>query len=626
MTRKKLYLSELKGVPLKKYKPEVLIDVERMKYPFTGLYYYCYHLAKNLNARARDKFRFRFIRPPKMAFPFDYPVLKKSVIKSPVKLKSADYDILHATWQLSKFLPRDDAAYVLTIHDLNFLYTDKSSRKKEKILKKIRQRIDRADAVIAISEFVKKDILRHLHPRNTPVHVIYNGVEVKEYPDFDTPRFRPQQPFLFAMGTVLPKKNFHVLPALLPSTSFSLVIAGIQPDKAYAEKILAEARRYGVQDRVHLTGPVTDEEKYWYLSRSEAFLFPSLSEGFGMPPVEAMRLGKPVFLSRSTSLPEIGGDVAYYFDNFDADRMREVLLRGLEDYKRRNRSDEIKRHSMKFTWENAVRRYAEIYEDVCRKRRCGNHSSAGPKITAIIPTYNEENNIADAIKSVEWADEILVIDSYSTDQTVRLARQMGAKVIQRKFDNFSAQKNYAIDKASHEWIFLLDADERVTPRLRNEIMTVLRKGPQAVAYWIPRQNFLGEKKIRFSGWQHDRCIRLFHKKHARYNGRFVHEEIEADGKVGMLRNKLVHFTYRSEEQFNRKMEMYARLKAKEWLAGGKRYNPFLQVLTSAYRFFRHYILHLGFLDGKAGWKIAVNSMKTVWKRYENLRKLEKSAT
>jgi len=592
-----------------------------MKYPFTGLYYYCYHLINNLLKTNQD-FDYKIIHPPSVSVPVTWPSIKISPIRLSGSLKNKNYQIVHGTWQLSKYLPHNNQGYVLTIHDLNFLYTSKNKFKKKNLLKKIQKRIDKADAIVAISNYVKNDIENHLNINGKSIHVIYNGVEIQEYPDFDSPRFRPDTPFLFSMGTVLEKKNFHVLPGMLKNTPYSLVIAGIQPDQAYVKRIMTEAVKYEVVEKIHLIGPVTEKEKYWYLSHSEGFVFPSLTEGFGMPPVEAMRLGKPVFLSRHTSLPEIGGDVAYYFDNFDPAHMREVLLNGLKDYKENQRAEAIIRHSLQFNWENAAKQYLKVYTEVCKKKKCLQNIPV-PPVTAIIPTFNEEQNIREAIESVRWADEILIIDSFSTDKTVEIAKEMGARVIQRKFDNFSAQKNFAIDHASHDWIFLLDADERVPDTLKKEIFHTLRHLDSQVAFWIPRQNYLGKTKIRFSGWQNDKCIRLFNKNHARYNGRYVHEEIEADGKVGTLRNKLIHYTYRSEEQFDRKIDMYSRLKAKEWKKRGKKYNPVLQFLTSLYRFVKHYILHLGFLDGKAGWKIAVNSMKTVWKRYDNLRKLEK---
>ncbi|NPA43513.1 MAG: glycosyltransferase [Chlorobi bacterium] len=611
-----------KATSLSKERPRLVVDVERMKYPYTGLYYYSRHLAAHLMSHPHNFFNTAFVGAPGMEFPFPYPFHPKRVLTKHITLKEPPYDVLHGTWQLSKFLPAPGTKYILTIHDLNFLYQPKSDRKKKKLLRQIQSRIDWADAIVTISEYVKNDVLKHLNVGRKPVHVIYNGVELEEFPEFDSPRYRPSRPFLFTMGTVLYKKHFHVLPALLPVTPYELVIAGIRPDKKYEARIREEARRHGVEDRVVFTGPVTPEEKYWYLARSEAFLFPSISEGFGLPPVEAMRLGKPVFLSRHTSLPEIGGEYAYYFDSFEPEHMRKVLAEGLEDYRRRDRASEIKRHSMRFTWPKAVSQYLKVYEEVLHGSRTG---KPRPKITAIIPTRNEEAHIRDAIRSVSWADEILVIDSHSTDRTVDIAREMGAKVIKRKFDNFSAQKNYAIARASHDWIFVLDADERVPEELRKEIFEVLDNPGGQIAFWIPRQNFIGDKKIRFSGWQNDKCIRLFNRRHAGYDGRFVHEEIRPRGKTGRLRTKLLHYPYRDESDFTHKLELYARLKAVEWHKKGKRYHPLKQWLTSAYRFFKHFILHLGFLDGKAGWKIALHSMRTVWRRYENLKELEQKA-
>ncbi len=247
-----------------------------------------------------------------------------------------------------------------------------------------------------------------------------------------------------------------------------------------------------------------------------------------------------------------------------------------------------------------------------------------PAITAIIPTKNEEENIAEAIKSVQWADEILVIDSMSGDRTVEIARQMGAKVIQRSFDDFSSQKNYAIKHALHDWIFVLDADERVPAALRDEILNALHSNDKLTAYWIKRVNFVGRHRIRFSGWQNDKCIRLFHREFARYNGHYVHEEIKNKGRTGFLKNPLLHYTYRSFEQFENKLDFYAKLRAREWYEQGRKYRLWRQVFKAVYRFFKHYILHLGFLDGRLGWRLATHYSKAAWKRFAYLKQLEQN--
>ena len=129
------------------------------------------------------------------------------------------------------------------------------------------------------------------------------------------------------------------------------------------------------------------------------------------------------------------------------------------------------------------------------------------KITAIIPTFNEAHNIVAAIQSVRWANEIIVVDSFSTDNTVELAEQNGAKIFQRKYINSANQKNWIIPQATHEWVFILDADERVTSELEKEIQPLLKQTDKKDAYWINRQNFFMGKKIRYSGWQGDAVIR-----------------------------------------------------------------------------------------------------------------------
>ncbi len=607
-----------------KKKPRVCVEVERMKHPFTGLYYYCLHLAENLEKYHGEEFKFTFFKYPGVYFPKHLRSVTRKQWDKIYLYKDFTQDVWHGTWQLTKYIPKGKIKFVYTIHDLNFLYTDKPGYKKKRLLAQIQERIDRADAITVISHYVKKDVEKHLNTKGKPVYVIYNGVELKEFPGFDQPKYRPEKPFLFTVGTVLYKKHFHVLPRLLPGNDYELVIAGIHPDASYIKQIQQEAEKYGVQDRVKLIGPVSDEEKYWYMKHTEAFLFPSISEGFGLPPIEAMKLGKAVFLSTYTSLPEVGGDAAYYFQNFEPEHMQSVLFEGLKDYHEHNRKPEIIRHAAQFSWENAVAGYTQVYRDVLKEKT----PSVAPeilnnkKITAIIPTWNEEKNIEAAIDSVSWADEILVIDSYSNDKTVELAQKKGARVIQRKFDNFSAQKNYAIDQASHDWIFVLDADERIDEMLQKEIKETVTNPKGKVAFWIRRKNFFKNIPVRFSGWQNDKCIRLFNKNYARYNGRLVHEEIKAKGPVGMLRNKMLHYTFNSEEQFARKLDLYSKLKAREWFERGKTYNSVKQLFSSVYRFFKHFVLHFGFLDGKAGYAIARHYMKAVWKRYDYLKKLE----
>jgi glycosyltransferase involved in cell wall biosynthesis len=156
------------------------------------------------------------------------------------------------------------------------------------------------------------------------------------------------------------KKNFQVLPALLNGNDMELVIAGIESD--YKEKIITEAEKYGCAGRVKITGPISDADKAWYYKNCEAFVFPSLAEGFGLPVIEAMHFGKPVFLSRYTSLPEVGGDAAWYFDSFDGKAMQNTLLNGLREFHDKKLSAVIQQHAIKFNWEHTAKQYLALYQ------------------------------------------------------------------------------------------------------------------------------------------------------------------------------------------------------------------------------------------------------------------------
>ncbi len=237
------------------------------------------------------------------------------------------------------------------------------------------------------------------------------------------------------------------------------------------------------------------------------------------------------------------------------------------------------------------------------------------KITAIIPTFNEAHNIVDAIKSVAFADEILVVDSFSTDDTVELAEELGARVIQREYGNSASQKNWAIPQAKHEWIVLLDADERVDEGLRNEILqTVNDAGKEEVAYWIKRRNFFMGKEVRYSGWQGDKVIRLFKRDRCRYEDKSVHAEVLADGSVGILKHKLIHNTYKDIFHYLEKWDRYTTWSATDRSNRGEKPNLYHFLVKPAFRFFQDYFLNLGILDGLIGFLICTLSSMSVFMR------------
>ncbi|MEE9408520.1 MAG: glycosyltransferase family 2 protein [Polaribacter sp.] len=244
------------------------------------------------------------------------------------------------------------------------------------------------------------------------------------------------------------------------------------------------------------------------------------------------------------------------------------------------------------------------------------------KISAIIPTLNEEIHIADAIKSVSFADEIIVIDSYSTDQTLEIAGKYNVKIIKRKFDDFSTHKNFAIDQAKYDWIYILDADERVTPEVEKEILEAVKNPKDFVGFYVRRTFYFVGEKINYSGWQRDKVVRLFLKEHCKYQG-VVHETIFTEGELGFFKHKIDHFGYKNYNHFISKIHHYGELKAKELHSKGKTVNAYHVLIKPPFRIFSHFILRKGFLDGYAGLILSITQGYAVLTRYIKLWLLNK---
>jgi glycosyltransferase involved in cell wall biosynthesis len=223
------------------------------------------------------------------------------------------------------------------------------------------------------------------------------------------------------------------------------------------------------------------------------------------------------------------------------------------------------------------------------------------KLSVIILTHNEEKHIRDCIASVrDFADEVIVLDDFSTNRVPEMARELGARVEQRKLDNFPNQRNHAINLARGEWIFFIDADERATPALGTEIQNAIRDS-QFVGFWIPRRNIIFGKEIRHTGWSPDYQPRVLCKGRARFDPeRQVHELILWDGEVGYLREPLIHFNYETLAQFRAKQIKYTRYEAQVWFNEGKRAHKRGFVGQPIREFLRRYISLQGWRDGGHG--------------------------
>ncbi|KRP10163.1 MAG: glycosyl transferase family 2 [Sphingobacteriales bacterium BACL12 MAG-120813-bin55] len=242
------------------------------------------------------------------------------------------------------------------------------------------------------------------------------------------------------------------------------------------------------------------------------------------------------------------------------------------------------------------------------------------KISAIITSYNEAPNIERALQSLSWCDELIVVDSFSDDGTFEIAQKYTDKVWQRKYIHPADQKNWAIPQAAHPWIILLDADEWVPADLQAEIRSWLAT-PEIpyVAFWIYRNNHFMGKRIRYSGWQRDKVIRFFQRDLCRYPDQMVHEEIIASGPVGKLKNRLEHNTFRSLEHFRAKMDRYAAWSAVDKEPRTGRITAYHMLVKPAFRFFKHFILDLGWLDGYRGYLIAQLNARAIRMRYIKMK-------
>jgi glycosyltransferase involved in cell wall biosynthesis len=363
----------------------VLIDLEKLKVPNCGLGQYSLHLVRAILRSRGDSFRpvlfvprgrERLFPEPGVRFATVRPWKKERFVErirpwlGPLVGCNRCCDLWHSTNQLSKYLPLDPSVPVIfTIHDLNFLHTDKSDRKKDTQLEQMQRKVDRAVALTAVSAFTASEVRGNLDLKGKAVRVIHNGATLGDDADAERPAFLPPGRFLFSIGAIdRATKNFHVLVDFLGKLpDYRLVIAGNHGRKnsPYVSEIHRKAAAAGVGDRLIMPGEIADATRKWLYQHCDAFLFPSLAEGFGLPVIEAMSCGKPVFMANATSLPEVGGPLGFYWESFHADDMARVFRDGMSvclldpDY-----STKLQAHARQFSWERAAAGYISLYEEV----------------------------------------------------------------------------------------------------------------------------------------------------------------------------------------------------------------------------------------------------------------------
>ncbi len=346
----------------------LLIDIYKANDPFSGLGQFSNNFANEIIRQNIRDYEISFLTPKGYQIDSEkIQQLQVNLLRRYFPTYNSGFDIWHSLYQFPSFLPDKKTKQILTIHDLNFLIEKRHGTKKG-YLARLQKNVDRADVVTTISHYSKKLIEENLELRNREVHVIHNGVYLKSFADPKRPRYCDERKFFFSLGVFKPKKNFHVLlPILDRFKDHTLIIAG-NNETAYGAEIRELVKRSNLVDRVILPGKISDEDKFYLYKNCEAFLFPSLAEGFGMPLIEAMNIGKPIFISDHCSLPEIAGNHAFYFSSFEKEDMVSVIENSMADYSKNaaERAESMKEYAEQFSWENCIKGYLEIYNKIDR--------------------------------------------------------------------------------------------------------------------------------------------------------------------------------------------------------------------------------------------------------------------
>lgn len=244
-----------------------------------------------------------------------------------------------------------------------------------------------------------------------------------------------------------------------------------------------------------------------------------------------------------------------------------------------------------------------------------------PSLSVILITKNEAANIRACLELVSWADEIIVVDSGSSDDTVAICHEFTPHVfVKTDWQGFGIQKNRALAHASKDWVLSLDADERVTPELRTQLINAMTEGRHG-GFYLPRLSQFCGKFIRHSGWYPDYVLRLFKRGTARFSDDLVHESVQLQGRTGKLTSPLLHYSYLTRDDVERKVEHYSDSAAQQMLRAGRHTTGLDAPLRGGWAFLRTYCLRLGFLDGRAGWEIARMNARTTYWKYRKLAAL-----
>lgn len=243
------------------------------------------------------------------------------------------------------------------------------------------------------------------------------------------------------------------------------------------------------------------------------------------------------------------------------------------------------------------------------------------KISAIIITKDEEHSIRECLQSISWVDEIIVVDSESKDQTLKICKEFRAKIFTKSWQGFGPQKNEAIKHAKYKWILSIDADEIITPELKKEIIAITKSNNPSEAYSICRRSFYCGRLIKFSGWQSDFVVRFFQKKFCKFSDDLVHEKVLVNGVTLKTKSYMIHNAFENFEEVIKKINVYSSLSASMFYKKNKKSSLKKAIFHAFWSFIKTYIIKLGFLDGKYGFMLSISNAEGTYYRYIKLMML-----
>lgn len=357
-------------------KKNILLDLERLRYPYSGIANVFRNLARGFHEENRNLDVTYFGDFSTL----DFKISKKIEWEKWHKFYenfSSRFDVIHVSHQLSSYFQKNyrNSVKIVTLHDLNFLHENLSEKKRKKMLRKVNNNLRYTDYLVCISEYAKKDVLENKNlftfKKLKEIVVIHNGIELPADETYNLGQFSflNKKKYILNIGVLFDKKNQLSLVEMLPYIDEDLVLIASDEKNPYAENFRQRIKDLQLEERVHILKNITEEEKYALIQNCSAMCHPSIAEGFGIPPIEAMAFGKPVFLSTFTSLPEIGGDAAFYFENFEPKKMAEFFTLKLKYYEENKPelSAKIKNWTKQYDYKVMSNNYLTLYEEILKK-------------------------------------------------------------------------------------------------------------------------------------------------------------------------------------------------------------------------------------------------------------------